>query len=291
MSASESPRKSVAVLLDEQQGDILEAWLEQIRLFAESRGLTTPADPELRRQKGTLLRALTQALYGDNVTDLGRPEFAESLGLLRDLSREQAELGLTPIETASYVLTLQDALLPFLQQAYGDDPGFLNATLIGLNRLINQLALTTLEAFVAMREEVIMQQSEVLLELSTPVLSLWDEMVLMPVIGVVDTVRAAQLMERLLRAIVEAQARVAILDITGVPVVDSRVARSLIDTVSAARLLGAEVIVTGIGPEAAQTLTRLRIDLSRVRTRNTLQAGVAEAFTLLHKQTPDGRVP
>jgi len=243
---------------------------------------------QLRTQTAELLRALVVAFASEEYVNIERPEFAESVAMLRDISASRAEQGFSPSETAVYIFSLKDALLEYLQAELGEAPELLNAEIIKTGKVIDNLGLITFETYALTREQVIAKQSRSLMELSTPVIKLWDEIVLVPLVGVIDTVRAQQIMESLLRAIVANEARVAILDVTGVPIVDTRVAQHLIKTVTAARMLGADVITTGISPDAAQTLTKLEIDLSAIRTKGTLRAGVAEAFRLLGLQIAAG---
>lgn len=161
-------------------------------------------------------------------------------------------------------------------------------TLDALTRLLHLDTAIVVDTYSRRMNETIAQQRMSLLELSTPVMKLWDGIVLLPIVGVVDTVRAAQMIERLLDAIVENEAQVAILDVTGVPTIDTLVAHHLVKTVAASRMLGAEVIVTGISPEASQTLVKLGADLSVIRSRGALRAGVAEAFAMVGKQVETG---
>jgi rsbT co-antagonist protein RsbR len=156
-----------------------------------------------------------------------------------------------------------------------------------LHQIVDQLASQTFEVCLRARERVISRQSASILEISTPALRIWDDMVMMPLIGVIDTKRAQHIMEQLLMAISNEEAKVAIIDVTGVPIIDTRVALHLTKVVTAARMLGAEVIVTGFSPEAAQTLVKLDIDLSSLRTRGTLRAGVVESLRLLKKRIAD----
>lgn len=159
-----------------------------------------------------------------------------------------------------------------------------DSTRQSLVKLANLDAAVVLEALAARSAEVIAEQSRAIMELSTPIIKVWDEILLLPLIGVIDTLRAQQIIEQLLHSIVETESRVVILDVTGVPTVDTNVAQHLMRTVAAAKMLGAEAVVTGISPDTAQTLVRLNIDLTGIRTRGTLWAGVDEALRLIGKQ-------
>lgn len=289
MARETTKTKTVAAILKAKRGPLLESWLVNIRSLPGNRTLEFMSEEQLRAQAGELLRTLTIAFGAEQYEDIRTPEFADSVTMLREISASRAKQGFTASETCTFVLSLKDALMEHLQDEFSDNPELLNAGTLKMNKVVDKLALVTFETYAQTREDVIAQQRQEiidqqkrsLMELSTPVIQVWDEVVLLPLVGVIDTQRAQQIIERLLHAIVETQARAAILDVTGVPVVDARVAQHLTKTVSSARMLGAEVFVTGVSPEAAQTLIELDVDLSAMRTCGTLRSGVKAALAMV----------
>ena len=280
--------KSVAQILVDNQEDVVKVWTENILALPGNRTLELMTGDQLKKQVFELAKTLTTAFSSEVYDDIERPEFADSTTMLRDISATRAEQGFTPSETAFFILSLRDALLQFMQDEFGDEPELFNTEVSRMNKIIDNLALLTFESFSKTREDIISRQSESMMELTTPAVKMWDQILLLSIVGVIDTKRAQMIIETLLQAIVDTESRVVLIDVTGVPVLDTRVAQHIIKTVAAAKMLGTEAILTGISPDAAQTLTKLDIDISSIRTAGTLRAGVQESFNFIGLKVVSG---
>jgi rsbT co-antagonist protein RsbR len=274
--------KTLSALIADGRNDLLAGWGAILRPAFIGAARKNLADlTTLAAIIERLADAVGRAASPPVITD---PAFSELVGFMTEVSAALAREGYTPEETGRFVMSLKQAADPLLKREYGAEPKQLLAEMVVFNTIIDQLAFLTFSAYVAAREEVIIRQSESILEISTPALLIWDAVVMMPLIGVIDTRRAQYILEQLLAAISREEARVAILDVTGVPIIDTRVALHLTKAVTAARMLGAEVVVTGFSPEAALTLVKLDVNLTGIITRGTLREGFAEALRILKKR-------
>lgn len=274
-----SPSASVLQqLITQHQDSLLDDWR---RRLAEGGG-DGDAD-ELRRETQELLQALRTALLADDPAAAGLP----LEGVLRNASQLRAARGLAPEGSVLLVQAAKDALLALLRAQGPADAALREAAALLVQQLLDRCVMTLVSHFVAAREDVIRSQAQSLLDMSTPVITLWDSILLLPLVGIVDSVRAVQVAERLLEAIGQTEAEVTLIDVTGVPVMDTSVARHLLRTVAAAEMLGTRVILTGISPTTAQTMVKLGIDLSSVPTRGSLKAGVALALAMTSRQITD----
>src|SRR6202044_2926353 len=210
------------------------------------------------------------------VADVNGPTWEKARELLKDISASRARQGFSAVDVATFVLSLKHALFAAIRTAQTKNQDKVFETVWEATELVDRLALITTEAYIAMREELIVRQQQELLELSTPVVKLWDGILALPIIGTLDSARTQVVMESLLQAIVQTNSRVAIIDITGVPTVDTLVAQHLLKTITAGRLMGAECIISGVRPQIAQTIVHLGINLEDVITK----ARLSDAFAL-----------
>ena len=273
MSSHTSSR--VPALLQEHEDELLREWVrEQTQVLARQQGRVS--ETELREQSREFLSLLRRATQDGDLTDMRGPAWQEVLQLLESLSKSRARQGFTPRQTAGFVFSLKRPLFSLLGRKYQDDSASLGEEAVAITMLLDELGLHTADAFIQSREEIISRQQEEMLELSTPVVKLWEGVLALPMIGTLDSARTQIVMESLLQRIVETGAEVAIIDITGVPTVDTLVAQHLIKTVTAARLMGADCIISGIRPQIAQTIVHLGVDLGDVVTK----ASLADAFAV-----------
>ncbi|CAG9237274.1 RsbR, positive regulator of sigma-B [Paraburkholderia sabiae] len=270
MNASKSA--ALVEVLTRHRDTLLADWLNQHLSIALRRGLTTEA--EMNDQFRNFLNVFSETLAKADTLDASRPEWEAVRAFLADMSAHRARQGFTPVETATFVFSLKQPVYARLRDEFNSNPQELAEVSWTLNLLLDSLGLFTTEVFQRSREAIIARQQEELLELSTPVVQLWEGILALPLIGTLDSARTQVVMESLLQKIVETGAAISIIDITGVPTVDTLVAQHLLKTVAAARLMGADCIISGIRPQIAQTIVHLGVDLTNVITKSTL----ADAF-------------
>jgi rsbT co-antagonist protein RsbR len=274
--------KEIGKLLQKNKKQILEDWMTRQLADATLRE-DLMSNEELREQSNELLNALLKNIT-DHTIDTQSAAFEEVNEIISGISISRARQGFTPRETGLYVFSLKDALQKSLENEIKNDPQFLYDSSIQVNKMMDDLGIMTFETFIKGREEVILRQTSEITEISTPVIQVWEGILALPIIGTLDSARTQVVMENLLQEIVETGSTIAILDISGVPAVDSLVAQHLIKTVAATRLMGAECIISGIRPEIAQTIVHLGIDLSNIVTKASLASALKYSFGLLQIQ-------
>lgn len=272
-----STKGNLSELIKRYESEILKDWMKE-QLAAVTLRADLISETELRDQSAQFLKALREALEGGELADIESPAWQESRTLLDGISRSRVKLGFTPSETATFVFSLKQPLFNLAQKEFESDAKALAAGLSVVTVLLDKLGLFTTECYIKSREEVITRQQAEMLELSTPVVKIWDQILALPLIGTLDSARTQVVMESLLKEIVRTSSMVAIIDITGVPMVDTLVAQHLIKTVSAARLMGAECVISGIRPQIAQTMVHLGVSFSDIATKATLADAIRFAF-------------
>jgi rsbT co-antagonist protein RsbR len=231
---------------------------------------------ELDEQCRGLLASIVKGVQSGSPTDVETKGWTDARELLHDISASRARQGFSPLDVATFVQSLKQPLFAAIRESLGKKHDEMFAAIWASTELLDRLALKTTEYFIATREDLITRQQQELLELSTPVVKLWDGILALPIIGTLDSARTQVVMENLLQSVVATNSKFAIIDITGVPTVDTLVAQHLLKTITAARLMGAECIISGVRPQIAQTIVHLGINLNDVITK----ANLADAFGL-----------
>jgi rsbT co-antagonist protein RsbR len=267
------PANRLSLILDRDGDHLLKTWMAE--LSAANNGRVVQHDG-LTEQARELLKALQQAVEENNLEDIRGPQWARVREILTEVSRTQTKQGFTPTEVATLIFSVKRPLFQALEKETGKDAEALATEVWNATLVLDRLGLFTTEVALKTREEVISRQQTEMLELSTPVVKLWDGILALPLIGTLDSERTQVVMESLLEEIVRSGAAIAIIDITGVPTVDTLVAQHLLKTVAAARLMGAECIISGIRPQIASTIVHLGVNLGDVATKATL----ADAFAV-----------
>ncbi|MCX7786665.1 MAG: STAS domain-containing protein [Spirochaetes bacterium] len=271
--------KTLYALLSGHQNEILRQWQkEQLAPGVLRSDLISP--DELKQQMEDFLRYLVEAVKKDETEDMSSLEaWKEVRSFLTEISKTQAKKGFLPSETSMFIFSLKKPIFQLLQSYDTEDLEKFASDLWKVNTLLDQLGLLTMESYLKSKEEIIRRQQEEMLELSTPVVKIWEQVVAVPLIGTLDSARTQMVMENLLQEIVRVSATIAIIDITGVPTVDTLVAQHLFKTVSAARLMGAECVISGIRPQIAQTMVHLGVSFQDITTKATLAEAIKYAFS------------
>ena len=271
----------ITELIKRNKATLLEDWFQK-QLMHESLRDDLMTNDELRTQSEELVNALAKSLTDENINQVDSSDFDEIFEILSSVSISRARQGFSPRETGAYIFSLKEAIMELLKQKMADNPTQLVEGSLQISRLFDHFSIVSFETFIKGREEVILRQTDEISDISTPVIQIWDGIIALPIIGTLDSSRTQVVMENLLQKIVDTGSSIAILDISGVPAVDSLVAQHLIKTVSATRLMGADCIISGIRPEIAQTVVHLGIDLSNIITKASLASALKHAFSM-HK--------
>jgi rsbT co-antagonist protein RsbR len=271
----EALQKRTLELFVKHQSNLLENWSSDLRGSGQYGNLQ--AD-DLRQQSAEFLNLLIAAIANGAGKQLSASAWDEMRAFLERLSRTRVQQGFDSQQTAAFIFSLKRPLMGVLQTELKDDPEFFAEQLWAVSALLDELGLYTVAVFQKTREAVIKRQQEELLELSTPVVKLWDGILALPMIGTLDSQRTQVVMESLLQRIVDTGSEIAIIDITGVPTVDTLVAQHLLKTVTAIRLMGADCIISGVRPQIAQTIVHLGLDLQGIVTKASLADALALAL-------------
>ncbi|HEY4340400.1 MAG TPA: STAS domain-containing protein [Steroidobacteraceae bacterium] len=276
-----APSSILANSLQKHHKQLLSEWVRLLQAGAEDGRKARISPQELNSQADEFLQMLTGVIASANPEDRNSQQFKALQGFLENLSRSRVQQGFGSAETATFIFSFKQPLFTVLRAEAGSDANILAQEIWSATKLLDELGLITVSTYQRAREDIINRQQMEMLELSTPVVKLWEGILALPMIGTLDSARTQIVMEALLHKIVETGSQLAIIDITGVPTVDTLVAQHLLKTVTAIRLMGADCIISGVRPQIAQTIVHLGVDLAGVTTK----ANLADALALALKRT------
>jgi rsbT co-antagonist protein RsbR len=269
----------ISQIIQEHEADIGAEWVAQLEALTVRSNVVSKE--QLRKHCQQFLTAFAKGTRGGELQNIEHRSWDEARDILSEISSTRAKGGSTPSETATFVFSLKQPLFTHLNAGFAGEPAVLaNASWV-VSSLLDKFGLYTIEVFQRARDQIIVRQQQELLELSTPVVKLWNGILALPLIGTLDSARTQVVMENILQKIVDTGAAIAIIDITGVPTVDTLVAQHLMKTIAAARLMGADCIISGIRPQIAQTIVHLGVNLEDVTTK----ASLADAFVVALERT------
>jgi rsbT co-antagonist protein RsbR len=268
--------KELGEIISKNEAQIRAGWVQDMQKSIQRADLISAA--ELKEQCGSILTALVTGIRISGPKDISGAGWNDTRNLLQEISATRARQGFSPAEVATFVLSLKQPVFGVIRTELSASQDKLFDAIWAATEMLDRLAIITTEAFMATREELIVRQQQELLELSTPVIKLWDGILALPIIGTLDSARTQVVMESLLQAVVATNSKFAIIDITGVPTVDTLVAQHLLKTITAAKLMGAECIISGVRPQIAQTIVHLGINLEDVITKAKLADALALAL-------------
>ena len=271
---------TLAKLLMERENELLKSWISFQREAEEVSTELIPSE-ERRHESESFIRRLRQAVTETSDGGVRGPAWRPVRDFLDEMATRRAQRGFSASETAMFLLTFKQPLFEEIRAVYSTNSEALGDELWNASAILDQLGLYVTEVYIKRKEKVIQRQQEEMLELSTPVVQLWDNILALPIIGTLDTQRTQQIMETLLERIVETEAEIAIIDISGVPMVDTVTAQHLLKTIAAARLMGAQCIVSGIRPQIAQTMVELGVEFPDVMTKSSMEGALNLAFRQL----------
>lgn len=269
----------ISQIIQEHEAEIGAEWVSQLEALTVRSNVVSK--DQLRKHCQQFLAAFSNATRSGELQNIEHRSWDEVRDLLAEISSSRARGGSTPSETATFIFSLKQPLFARMNAGFANEPAVLANASWALGTLLDKLGLYTIEVFQRARDQIIVRQQQELLELSTPVVKLWNGILALPLIGTLDSARTQVVMENILQKIVDTGAAIAIIDITGVPTVDTLVAQHLMKTIAAARLMGADCIISGIRPQIAQTIVHLGVNLEDVTTK----ASLADAFVVALERT------